>query len=150
MVMGTNWDSTICQRAARNILEAVEATHRNFKPFFVAISTTGITSGPRDVPIALVPLYHVALRTPHVDKRVLEKLIQDAARDGKISGFTLPRPTLLSNGKEISTKKIRVGSLEKPELGYTISRDNVGRWIFEELVQGDATRWNGQFPSLTS
>lgn len=51
--------------------------------------------------------------------------------------FVIVRPSLLTNGKALGGTKIRVGTEERPAVGYTISREDVGRWVFENLVRGD-------------
>lgn len=52
--------------------------------------------------------------------------------------FVIVRPSLLTNGKALGGTKIRTGTEERPAVGYTISREDVGRWMFENLVRGDA------------
>lgn len=149
MVLGKNADSKICQTATRSILSAVDELAPPKRPFLVTISTTGISNGPRDVPMLFTPLYHVLLRTPHEDKVVMERLIVEAAAARKVSGYTLVRPALLTSGKERGMKQIRVGDEGRPAVGYTISRNDVGRWLFNELLEGDTKAWNGKKPSLT-
>ena len=151
MIPGWNADTRVCQDATRSILDALRALRLPTdapKPFMVAISTTGITSGPRDVPLLFMPLYHVALAAPHRDKRVMEDLVTQADQEGgPVSGFCLPRPSLLTSGTEPGT--VRVGSEEAPAVGYTISRNDVGKWIFEQCIMGDAHSWSGKKPTLT-
>ena len=145
-----NFDKTLCQDAARIILDVLDtlALPAAQRPFFVAVSSTGISSGPRDVPLLFTALYHVLLAIPHRDKRVMEDLILEADREGnKISGFCIVRPSLLIDWSSKGT--VRVGSEEAPAVGYTIARDDVGKWIFEQCIQGDPKRWSGKKPSLT-
>ena len=50
--------------------------------------------------------------------------------------FVIVRPSLLTNGKARGRRKIRVGTEAEPAVGYTISREDVGLWMFEHLVKG--------------
>ena len=144
-------DTTICQVGMRSVLTALKEVVGEMRrpPHLVAISTTGVSGGKRDVPVLFGPLYHVLLAKPHVDKRAMEKLVEGAAVEGSVAGFTLVRPSLLSNGKELGMEKVRVGTEEDPAVGYFISRLDVGRWIFEELIVRDRGRWNGKKVSIT-
>ena len=84
-------------------------------------------------------MYHWFLANPHNDKRNMERKIVELAER-----FVIVRPSLLTNGKAFGGTKIRVGKEEKPEVGYMISREDVGLWVFENLVQGDAGKFVGQ------
>lgn len=141
----------LCGDAASNILAALQQLRLARKPLFVAVSTTGITSGPRDVPLAFMPMYHVLLANPHKDKKRMEETMVEHAESANsaISGYVVVRASLLMNGKALGGSKIRVGTEQKPAVGYTISRDDVGLWIFENLVQGDGHRFAGQKLSIT-
>ena len=145
-------DWAICADFATTLVAALRSLQlpAGAAPFLSAVSTTGITAGPRDVPLALVPLYHVALAKPHVDKRAMEAAFTDAAQEGLLRGVCCVRPTLLTSGAEHERARVRVGSVEQPELGYMVSRMDVGRWIHEELVQGDEMTWAGTKPTLTA
>ena len=63
--------------------------------------------------------------------------------------FVIVRPSLLTNGKAQGGKKVKVGTEEKPVVGYLISREDVGVWMFENLVQGDGARYAGQKVNIT-
>lgn len=130
------------------------------KPLVVCISTTGI-SDTRDVPLVLGPLYHVMLATPHKDKRNMEKLLIDATheQDSSLSGFTVIRPTLLTDGKTKGGDAVKAGWVwpdgkngseiaPGPHMGYTISRGDVGTWIFKHVVQRDEQQWTNKCVSL--
>ncbi|MCJ1440772.1 MAG: hypothetical protein MMC23_001258 [Stictis urceolatum] len=148
MVMGRNSDGDICKDATRCVLAALDTLAPPRRPFLLNISSTGISSGPRDVPLAMMLPYYL-LAKPHADKRVMETETAKAREAGKIGGFALVRPSFLTDGKECGMEKIRAGSAERPEVGYTISRKDVGRWIFEEIVSGDRMSWDGKRPSIT-
>lgn len=130
---------TICQDAIRAILTATtrERLMADKKPSLVVISTTGISQHGRDVPLLMLPLYHWALKVPHDDKAgmelmIREEMVKHVDKRG-IQSCTVVRPSLLTNG-EGGLENVRVGLEETPAVGYTISRSQVGRWIFENLL----------------
>ena len=142
--------SAIGRLAANSIIQAIRELKFEHKPFYASISTTGISKGRQDVPLLMRAMYHYLLATPHADKRVVEQTISEAGAAGDtISGYTLVRPAWLSDGASKGMQKIRVGDVDEPAVGYGINRDDVGLWIYEELVKGDASRWNGKRPSIT-
>ncbi len=64
--------------------------------------------------------------------------------------FVVVRPSLLTNGKAVGGWKVRVGTEERPVVGYMISREDVGVWIFENLVVGGGGEgFVGQKVSIT-
>ncbi len=83
----------------------------------------------------------------------MEKTIADAVSGDTetwISGFIIVRPSLLTNGPALGKAKLRVGSEMEPVIGYTVSREDVGQWIFENVVQNEARdRWAGEKVCLT-
>lgn len=87
----------------------------------------------RDIPLLQVPLYKVLLATPHKDKTIMEDSLVASGED-----FTLVRCGWFLNGEK--HRPIRVGiedpkkGVEVLEIGYTISREDAGRWFAENLV----------------
>ncbi|CCF39228.1 hypothetical protein CH063_10109 [Colletotrichum higginsianum] len=80
-------------------------------------------------------MYHILLRVPHADKRAAERVVTASCED-----FTFVRPAFLSDGA-VPDRAVRVG-VEDPEkgveskaVGYGISREDVGRWIFENVLR---------------
>ena len=152
-------DPTICQDAVSSILSALQSLPSSpKKPLIVALSTTGISSQGRDIPIAMVPLYHWLLAVPHKDKKAMEGLLlaemTKAVPERAIEDFVIIRPSLLTDGKRLGTEKVRVGEegkeAAKPAVGYTISRDDVGGWIFDEIVKGaGGKKFGGKMVSIT-
>ena len=145
---------TICADATKSIFTAIRDLKPTRKPIFISISTTGITTGPRDVPLLFLPLYHVLLFQPHADKRVTEKLILDetAKSDESVIGnYVIVRPSLLTDGPALGMGKIREGTNNKPAVGYTISRDDVGSWIFESIIDGgdEGRKRTGKMVTIT-
>lgn len=82
----------------------------------------------------------------------MERLVAEQTTTGRksesISGWVMVRPTLLTNGAALGEGKVRAGMDGAPAVGYTISRDDVGKWIFENFVK-EGKAWVGQKVSLT-
>ena len=156
-------DPTICEDATNTIIAQVSSLTSsgvkpvNGRPYMAIVSTTGISKRRRDVPYAFVPLYHWFLAVPHEDKRKVETNL--AKNIGNLN-FTAVRPSLLMDGPAKSMDAVRVGwelpegpggddQSPGPAIGYTITRDTVGQWMFENLVKGNAEEWGGKMVSLT-
>lgn len=145
---------TICQDAMRTIFTAVDEVNRSAeqkkKPLLIALSTTGISDIQRDLPIAMIPMYHWMLKVPHEDKKAMEKIIIDSGKD-VLGGRVIVRPSLLTDGASVGDlSKIRVGVEKSPAVGYTISREDVGRWVFEYLVKtGGTSQYIGEVVTIT-
>lgn len=140
-------DPTVCENAIKAVLATIRSLPYSPAPFLAAISTTGIST-TRDVPYLLLPIYHGMLKVPHKDKRAMEAHIVGAGP--LLGGFTIVRPTLLTDGEEKGADRIKVGDESKPAMGFTVSRKDVGAWFYRELVAGDAGRWAGEKVTLTS
>lgn len=56
------------------------------------------------------------------------------------------RPTLLVDGV---AKCVRVGSQERPAVGYWVSRESVRRWVWEDVVRRGG-EGRGMYVSITS
>ncbi|KAI9042993.1 uncharacterized protein KD926_004784 [Aspergillus affinis] len=145
---------TICQDAVRGVLDACRALQSGSgstakKPYLTVVSTTGIAT-KRDIPIAMIPLYHWVLKVPHEDKRVMEEKIREemTKREPVLRGYTIIRPSLLTSGEAVGTAKIRFGVDEDAAVGYTISRRDVGGWMFQKVVEGG--EFVGRVVSLTA
>lgn len=152
--------NTICRIASSNILSALALLQPSPKPLVLVLSTTGISSGPRDVPLAFLPFYRTLLINPHKDKSAMEKTLTDAfianahspdtETETWIRGFVIVRASLLTNGPALGKAQVRVGSEAKPAVGYTISREDVGQWVFENVIRDESRdRWAGEKVSLT-
>lgn len=146
---------TVCQDAIRTILAAARPLER--KPMLITLSTTGISSKKRDLPCAMIPMYNWMLKAPHADKKVMESLVleemEKPVADRAIENWVIVRPSLLTDGKGDGLDKVKVGVEEKPAVGYTISRNDVGLWMFERLVRSPLRQDNpylGQIVTITS
>lgn len=93
---------------------------------------------------------------------VIAKATTETGDDAPISGFVIPRPTLLVNGEAKGLDKVKAGwdthpeavnakgvKGAKPAIGYSIRRADVGTWIFEQVVKGKGD-WVNKCVSLTS
>ena len=129
-------DPQVCRKGAATLIQALSQLQRGGvqgSPHILACSTTGISSFGRDVPLAMVPLYHFMLKIPFADKRSMEDRLVES---GYL--FTVIRPSLLVDGE--TDREIRVGvedpktGRESSAIGYTLSREDAGRWIFENLI----------------
>ncbi|KAK6535057.1 hypothetical protein TWF281_006355 [Arthrobotrys megalospora] len=161
----------ICEDTTKVILSVLGELKPAVAPFICSVSTTGV-SGSKDVPFFYGPLYHWMLKTPHDDKGKMEELVKGAGADGTFRGWTLVRPTLLTDG-EATHGQVKAGyeGLEKSKdfggqltlaeggngwrsvnnnaIGYTISRKDVGAFIFEEAVVNGGSRFAAKTVTLT-
>jgi NAD(P)-dependent dehydrogenase (short-subunit alcohol dehydrogenase family) len=144
-------DPEVCRNGMATLLEAITQLRNKGvtgKPHIVVCSTTGMSRFGRDIPLAMVPLYHVVLKIPHEDKRIMEDLLTASGED-----FTIVRASLLMDGD--STKKIRVGfedpksGLESRVIGYTISREDAGRWIAKNVVFWEDIKYLNKVVTIT-
>ena len=129
-------DKGVCRKGMTTILEALAQLRRGGatgKPHTVVGSTTGMSRFGRDIPLAMIPLYHVLLKVPHEHKRIMEDRLVESGE-----AYTIVRASLLVNGE--TGKEIRVG-IEDPKtgreskaVGHTISRENTGKWVADNLV----------------
>jgi hypothetical protein len=156
---------TICATATQSLFNALQQVYGETpplaanKPLVTFISTTGITAGPDDVPFWMRFFYHQIIAIPHADKRNMEALYRKNMAESDSSKRLFRniigiRPTLLTGGESVSDgiglDKIRVGREQKPALGYTISKADVGHWIFENVIKNGAQGWEGEMVTLTS
>jgi len=112
------------------------------------MSSTGLSTFGRDIPIAMIPLYKVVLKRAHVDKILMENAFIKSGES-----YTIVRASMLMNGE--SKKNIRVGvedvktGRESEAIGYTISREDAGKWIAENLVLKRDGKYKNKIASIT-
>jgi hypothetical protein len=142
-------DPTICEGTTSTVLSALRSlqsrpTIQPKKPLFIVISGTGISDYGRDIKVAMISLYHWLLPIPHADKKMMEKVLEMEVKGGDresvIEGFIGVRPSLLTTKPPVGVDGIRVGvekdgKIDKGAIGYSISREDVGGWIFEVLLE---------------
>ena len=146
----------ICQKAGNAILQALVQLKSTVKPLLIYVSTTGIQPHgmPRDEPLLMSPLYRLLLHIPHVDKRILEENLTAHVKlplnDRGIRAFVAVKPSLLMDGEGYGLDFVRQGVPERPAVGYTIRRIDVGLFISERLIkQEPADEWLNKGISLT-
>ncbi|KAF9347824.1 hypothetical protein BGX26_000718 [Mortierella sp. AD094] len=155
----------ICATAVKNIMLALSEiytehlTTSEHKPSITVISTTGLSNVHEDVPFGFRFLYHVALAEPHKDKKEMERLVSENASHPIESlrlfrGAIILRVSLLRGDQNIKKgkgwQKVKTGTEDKPAIGYTINRADVGQWIFEQIVKTGGENWYGQKVTLTT
>ncbi|KAK3486180.1 uncharacterized protein B0T23DRAFT_389714 [Neurospora hispaniola] len=158
-------DPHVCETGARALLSALDQVRRaslhvpnkasvcgnssssregeakRKQPYIITLSAAGASTVHRDYPLPLYPLYALLLRNPLKDKRAMESVFVESDEER----WTVVRPSMLTDGPEIGLEKVRIGveDLRRKKLegervvGYTISREDTGVWIFERLVVGD-------------
>ncbi|KAK0716126.1 hypothetical protein B0H67DRAFT_582442 [Lasiosphaeris hirsuta] len=146
-------DNDVCRRGMETLLGAVaglRAEGVGGRVRILGISSTGVSDFGRDIPFAMIPLYKVMLHVPHKDKKGMEDLLIASGEE-----WTVVRPSWLTNG-EGGVTEVRAG-MEDPErkevvtkaVGYTISREDVGKWIFDNVVEEADGKWVKRIASLT-
>lgn len=79
-----------------------------------------------------------------------------ACDEAVFSGVIGIRPTLLTGGTNadegVGWEKIRAGTEDQPAVGWTVSRADVGQWIWVNAVSDLSRRveWEGRSVSLTN
>lgn len=147
-------DPEICRKGMATLLSSLKTLRGDKsvqgRPALFIISTTGISKFGRDVPWAFIPMYKFMLKMPHEDKEVMEKLVIESGER-----WTMVRPSFLTDGEQTQTK-IRVGvedpqkGVEKKAIGYTISRADVGQWMFKNLYEKmDSNEYEGKAVSIS-
>jgi len=150
-------DPTICAAFTSTVLSALRSLQQNNpsakKPLLIAVSTVGISDGPREVPMLYETLFWLLGNIPHDDKKIMEQTIRAAAATddsaSPIRDFVLARPTVLVDGPGLGLDKVRCGTEEKPAVGWTIQRADVGRWIFEKCIRDVDDAILGRATTLT-
>lgn len=140
-------DPTICEDGMNVVISAlksngaVKADGRG-KPSLVALSTIG-TTAEKDVPWLYYPVYFWFVVEPLTGKVRMEKVILSAGDSGVIGGYAIVKPTILTDGEERGTKKVKAALQgELGAMGYTISRRDVGAYIFETIVEARGSEEN--------
>ncbi|KAH7393552.1 hypothetical protein BKA64DRAFT_755810 [Cadophora sp. MPI-SDFR-AT-0126] len=161
-------DPTICESAVSAMFTAVSDLATTFqppitsnstgqKPLLVLVSTAGCGRN-RGVPLPIYPQYHYLLGGPLADKKRMEELaLKD--KGTHVRDFVIMRPLFLTDGMANGNSVLKMGwewgvegvedRLEEPGpvIGYTVSRKDVGTWIFEKVIcQGG---WEGKCVYLT-
>lgn len=144
-------DPECCRKGAATVLDALDQLQKNGaagNPHIISFSTTGMSKFGRDVPYAMIPLYWLLLKVPHEDKRIMEDRFAESGRP-----FTVVRASMLVDGE--SSKDIRVGvedprtGRESNAIGYTISREDSGKWVAENLILRTDVKYMNKIVTIT-
>ena len=129
-------DPEVCRKGMATLLESLaelRSSGASGKPHIVVCGPTGMSKFGRDVPLLMVPLYHLLLKVPHRDNKIMDDRLVESGE-----AFTIIHASLLVDGE--TKKEIRVG-IEDPKtgressaIGYTISREDTGKWVADNLV----------------
>ncbi|KAG0295228.1 hypothetical protein BGZ98_001471, partial [Dissophora globulifera] len=69
-------------------------------------------------------------------------------------GAIAVRPSLLMGDQNVKNgkgwKNLKVGQEDKPAIGYTVHRADVGEWIYEQIVKSGGDNLLGQRITLTN
>ncbi|KAF2209926.1 hypothetical protein CERZMDRAFT_99983 [Cercospora zeae-maydis SCOH1-5] len=146
---------TLCQDVTATFSEVSrELSSSSHKPVFINVSMTGIPSEgkPWDVPTKFTWMYRYVLQQTHEDKRRVQEMIEEDMRSQQsgIGVHVLVKPSLLMDGRALSSGKVRVDTEDQPEIGDTIRREDVGRFMFERLVKEDVkAKWRNTSLTIT-
>ena len=158
----------ICEEATRALLTALRDIYNTYpeillpanltaRPLLTVLSGMGVDPSQRqlDVPFLFRRVYHGLLHVPHADKWVMEEILAEREARELFRGVLIVRPGSLLTGDHMlgsgyGVEKIRVGTeREKPSVGWTIPRADVGEWVFWEVVDGGGERWVDEKVTLT-
>ncbi|KAJ4258132.1 hypothetical protein NW762_008273 [Fusarium torreyae] len=144
-------DPNCCRVGMTVLLDAlaqIRSEGATGRPHITVFSTTGMSDFGRDYPIVLYPIYAIALKVPHEDKKIMETKLADSGED-----YTIVRASLLVNGE--TETPVRVG-IEDPktgreslEIGYTISREDCGKWVAQNLLITKVPDYVNKIVSIT-
>lgn len=145
----------ICQTGAATLVTAlseVYAAHPKLqlsKPLLCFISTGGIHKGDDDVTCIHQMLYHSLLSIPFKDKREMDMIFLGKEGSSNFRSVIAVKPTILTEGQELGEEILRVGKRQKPTVGYTVSKKDVGGWIHRAVVLGDGKGWEEELVTVT-
>lgn len=154
-------DRKVCQDFGDTLLKVATdlCKEQNItkKPLLANVSTTGIPSPgmPNDVPMLFVPFYHWLLADPHADKLVFQKQLESYVKlpqnEQGIRAYVHTKPSLLLDGDGQGVDKVKEGVENKPAVGYTIQRKDVGNWMFERFVKNECkSEWLNKSITITA
>ncbi|KAH7240189.1 uncharacterized protein BKA55DRAFT_117219 [Fusarium redolens] len=144
-------DPNCCRVGMAVLLDAlaqIRAEGAVGRPHITVFSTTGMSDFGRDYPLLLYPIYAIALKVPHEDKKIMETKLADSGED-----FTIVRGSLLVDGE--TETQVRVGiedpknGIESLEIGYTISREDAGKWLADKLLIKTQAEYINKIVSIT-
>ncbi|KAI1091933.1 NAD(P)-binding protein [Rostrohypoxylon terebratum] len=144
-------DPNVCEKGIATVLAALADLRGEGaagRPHVVVCSTTGTSRFGRDTPRLVAPFYSVGLKVPAADKLAMEDKLAASGED-----FTIVRASLLTDGE--TEREIRVGiedpvkGIESRAIGYTISREDAGKWIARNLVMTRDAKYLNKTATIT-
>ncbi|KAI0885816.1 NAD(P)-binding protein [Annulohypoxylon maeteangense] len=144
-------DAHVCEKGIETLLSALTTLRKSGvvgRPHITAFSTTGMSRFGRDTPVAVTPFYSIVLKVPHLDKRAMEDKLASSGEE-----YTVVRASLLTDGE--TEREIRVGiedpakGVETKAIGYTISREDAGKWVARNLVARREERFLNKTATIT-
>ncbi|KAJ5091988.1 hypothetical protein NUU61_006858 [Penicillium alfredii] len=155
----------ICEETTQALLTALREIYAEYpslpetqsKPLLTVISGMGIEPNNRDdVPWLIRWPFHALLHIPHADKWRMEEILAEKEPRSLFTGVVVVRPGSLltgdhtiKSGKGLETVRVGTGS-GTPVVGYTISRADVGEWVFREIMVEGGQKWIDEKVSLTN
>lgn len=132
-------DPDVCKKGISCLLDGLKTLRSqgiaSGDPLIVAISTISHSRYGRDTALVMVPIYKVFVGVAAADKQVMEdRLVASGEKN-----WVVVRPSHLTDGAK-PDRAVRVGiediqkGVESREIGYTISREDVGRWCYQNLL----------------
>jgi hypothetical protein len=145
----------ICQTGAATLVTALSEIYTTYpklqlsKPLLCYISTGGIHKGDDDVTWVHQVLYHSLLSIPFKDKKEMDIIFLGKEGSSNFRSVTAVKPTILTEGPELGMEILRVGKRQKPAVGYTVSKRDVGGWIYRAVILGDGKGWEKELVTIT-
>lgn len=94
-------------------------------------------------------LYHSLLSIPFQDKREMDAIFLGKEGSSNFRSAIAVKPTILTEGQELGKEILRVGKRQKPAVGYTVSKKDVGGWIYRAVILGDGKGWEEELVTVT-
>lgn len=149
-------DPHVCEKGMKSLMDALtqvtstSTTLSPTKPYIIAVSAAGASTLVREYPVALYPVHALLLKGAIKDKRAMERMLAESEGEK----WTVIRPSMLTDKPVVGLDKVRVSTEDlrnkKVEgegvvVGYTVSREDVGGWIFERLIMASEESERGTF-----
>lgn len=145
----------ICRTGAAVLVTALSDIYSTYPelrasmPLLCFISTGGCSPGEDDVAWAIRLLYHTLLYIPFKDKKEMDTIFFGEESSRLFKAVIAVKPTLLTDGPELGSEKLKVGRRQEGVSGYTVSRKDVGAWIYRSVVLGEGKGLEGEMVTLT-
>ena len=94
-------------------------------------------------------LYSSLLSIPFQDKKRMDTIFLGKEGGSNFRSVIAVKPTILIEGPELGKEILRVGRRKEPAVGYTVSKNDVGGWIYRAVVLGDGKGWEGELVTVT-